>query len=65
MEVKNHPALMELLGNYSADDFPGKIGEIAAYCNIAMDGMYIDSELDNLCVILYHKLQQMRKIILH
>ncbi len=65
MEVKNHQPLMEQLALYEMDDFGGKIGEIAAYCNIAMDGVYSQEDLDRLCKILYRKLLDKRKVIIH
>lgn len=65
VEVKNHPPLMEQLALYESDDFPGKIGEIAAYCNIAMDGVYSQDDLDRLCSILHGKLLSRRKVIIH
>ena len=65
LEVRQHPALCELLQQYESDDEGGIIGEIAAYCNIAMDGQYTREDLDNLYVILYAKLTEKRKIVLH
>ena len=39
-EVKNyHPALSNLLQEYTTDDWGGIIGEIAAYCLVVMDGV--------------------------
>jgi len=64
-EVKHHPELVGLLANYKSDDWPGMIGEIAAYCLVFMDGMYMPAELDRLCDILHFKLQAKRIIIVH
>jgi hypothetical protein len=65
MEVKFHPPLMELLAIYSMSDFEGKLGEIALYCGIEIDGYYADGALDKMCQVLYHELQLKRKVILH
>jgi hypothetical protein len=65
LEVKNHSGLLELLAQYEQDDFIGKLGEIAAYCNIALDGVYSQGDLDKLCDILCGKLRKKRSIIIH
>jgi len=66
MEVKHHTPLLLLLQQYNPNtQYPEILGEIAAYCNIAMDGLYTQEDLDRLCGILYRKLTEMRKIILH
>lgn len=59
-ETKNHPELAHLLASYPADDFEGRLGEIAAFCGVLVDGMYLPMELDNLCKILFFRLQQKR-----
>lgn len=64
-EVREHPELMILLGKYKADDFEGKIGEIAAYCNIALDGLYTPRELDKVCEMCLWKLREKRVIVLN
>lgn len=63
-EIKHHARLIDRLGIYHTDDFSGKIGEVAAYCNIALDGMYTPEDLDNLCDILVVSLRKKRTIIL-
>lgn len=55
-EVKNHPKLMEFLANHDQDEFEIMIAEIAAYCEVGLDGDYTPIDLDNLCKILYQKL---------
>lgn len=64
-EVRNHPALVALLTQYRSDDWGGIIGEVAAYCNIMCDGVYMPSELDKLAGICYWKLKEMRVIVLN
>jgi len=61
-ETKNHPALAPLLASYDSDDFAGRLGEIAAFCGIIVDGNYTESELDKLCEILFFKLREARMI---
>jgi len=63
-EVRHHARLLERLGSYKSDDFTGKLGEIAAYFNIELDGMYTPEDLNKLCGILTHKLRDKRRIIL-
>ena len=63
-EVKYHTKLVDRLGVYHIDDFTGKLGEVAAYCNIALDGMYTQEDLDKLCDILVVSLRKKRTIIL-
>lgn len=64
-ELKHHPKLSALMSNYSADDFEGKIGEIAAHFNIILDGAYTQQDLDQLCDLLCRKLRDKRKVIIH
>lgn len=64
-EVANHPQLIEQLAAFSHKDFGGKIGTVAAYCNIAMDGVYSQHDIDKLCGILIDKLKKKRTIIIH
>lgn len=63
-ELKNHPKLQKLLANHSADEFELKLGEIAAYCKVIMDGYYTPEALQKLAGILTMKLQEKGKIIL-
>lgn len=59
-EVKEHPLLIELLKIYEQDDWPGQLGEIAAYVLVMMDGMYMPHELEKLYDILFWKLRGKR-----
>lgn len=52
-ECNNHPVLVAQLHELgSGADWADQIGEIAAYCNVAMDGMYSNEDLE----ILYPQL---------
>ena len=63
LELRNHPPLMEKLAAYESSDFPGKIGEVAAYCEVMVEGTYMPSELDRLCEILFFKLQEKNAVV--
>ena len=60
IEVRKHPILIELLQKHPQDEFEILLAEIACYCEVALDGDYTPSELDNLCAIFYRKLQYKR-----
>lgn len=64
-ELPNHPLLVAQLKTYMPSDDGGRIGEIAAFCNVAMDGTYSPEDLEGLYSILVHKLKDLRKIIVH
>ena len=64
-ETHNHPQLVALLSQYRSDQWGEIIGEVAAYCNISCDGVYMPSELDKLANICYWKLKEMRVITLN
>lgn len=59
-EVRNHPILMQLLGNHERNDavneWETKLAEIAVYCEVILDGTYSEEELVKLCGILRVKL---------
>ena len=62
-ETAKHPDLAPLLASYAADDFAGRIGEIAAYCGIIMDGYYDAEQLDKACIVLIYELKSKRAAI--
>lgn len=62
-ECRHHPALIEELGKYDADDWGGAVGEIAAYCLVCMEGDYMPMELERLYDILTFKLRDKRAVI--
>lgn len=58
--AQKHPVLVERCANYNNQtQWPEIVGEIAAYCNVAMDGNYYEHELEALYVILESKLSNM------
>jgi len=65
-EVNKHPILVALIQQAAAEgngEWGDQIGEIAAFCGIAMDGMYTHSELEYLYPELYFKLKEARTVI--
>lgn len=64
-EVRNHPILMNLLGNHERNDavneWETKLAEIAVYCEVILDGTYNEEELVKLCGILKVKLVERRQ----
>ena len=62
-EILNHPPLVQQLKMYIPSDAGGRIGEIAAYCNVAMHGNYSPEDLEGLYPTLVHKLKDKRKIV--
>jgi len=66
LEVKKHPALLALLseGKYAGDDFAGKLGAIAAFCGVVVDGHYQEWELDRLADQLVQSLRKVGTVII-
>lgn len=63
-ECRSHKKLMAKLARYKQEEWTEILGEIAAHCNIIIDGTYLPRELDNMCDILYNELRGKRKIII-
>lgn len=59
-EIPKHPELVELLQKHPQEEFEILLAEIAAYCEVMLDGDYMPEDLDNLSAILYRKLQYKR-----
>ena len=60
-EVQSHNQLLINLLQLPKDSpIELKIGEIAAYCDVVLDGYYGEEEIDKLCDILVQKLKQKR-----
>lgn len=59
-EIQYHPALLALLQNHAQAEFEIIIAEIAAYCEVVLDGIYTQESIDKLCDILYWKLREKR-----
>jgi hypothetical protein len=51
-ECTHHPVLLALLMDLPDPDWSEQLAEIAAYCNVAMDGLYSQEDLE----ILYPQL---------
>jgi len=63
-ETKNHPLLVEILMR-CPQDWPEQLAEIAAYCNLALDGMYMPMELERLYDILFDTLRKISKVVIN
>jgi len=63
--LRHHPKLMEQLNSLPPGADEGeKLGEIAAWCGVQCDGMYVGKELIGLCSLLYDKLVESRQTII-
>jgi|ERR1700748_1384492 len=60
-ELEYHPVLTDLMTNIPANEFELRIANIAAYCEIIVDGSYTPHDLINLAKICLEKLQDKRK----
>jgi len=56
-ELSNHPELCRLLSKYPPNEFEMRLGEIAAYCDVALDGDYTQDDLSGLCELLWKRLR--------
>lgn len=63
-ELMNHPELMERVARHPPQETEMRIAEIAAYCNILLDGYYIPEEINNLAALLTQKLYEKRTQII-
>ena len=63
-EIFQHPELCRLLANHPPQETETRIAEIAAYCNVILDGIYTPAELENLCEVLLRKLREKRTQII-
>ena len=59
-EIFQHPELCRLLANHPPQEKEARIAEIAAYCGIILNGMYMPEDIDKLCEILHRKLVEKR-----
>lgn len=62
-EVGYHPHLVQRLHKHAGADFEIKLAEIAAYCEVALDGFYTQDDINKLCELLYNKLRASRAAI--
>ena len=56
-EIPNHPQLCELLAKHPPQEFEIRLAEVAAYCEVVLDGTYTQEDLEKLCDILVRKLK--------
>lgn len=59
--TQNHPKLQAILAGYPADEIDIKLAQIAAYCEVILDGDYTLESKMQLCKILKDKLVQLRE----
>lgn len=60
-EIQQHEQLLINLLQLPKDSpMEVKLGEVAAYCQIVLDGMYTQEDVEKLCEILLKKLKQRR-----
>ena len=59
-ELQHHPILIERLQKHKQEDQEIVIAEIAAYCEVILDGVYVPEQLVHLAGILAKKLYERR-----
>lgn len=59
-ELTHHPELMKTLAAIPATDLELRLGEIAAYAEVVLDGMYTPVEVARVCI---PRLQQKRSLL--
>lgn len=59
---KHHPDVKLKLIQYNNSQWSEAVGEIAAHCNVLLDGMYTSEDMEGLYPVLVHKLRDMRTI---
>ena len=61
-ELINHPMLTQML----RPEMPleEKLGHVAAYCNVELDGYYLEDEIETLIYLLLRQLKEKSIIIL-
>lgn len=64
LEIRKHPELIKLLAESEVKDWEEQLAGIAAYCGIVVDGAYTEAELDRLCAVLIHRLQEKRTLLI-
>ena len=62
-EIENHPELMMILGVQTNPDIYVHIAEIAAYCQMVLDGTYSKEDILKLCTVMTERLINRRAII--
>tara|TARA_R110000796_G_scaffold72587_5_gene163935 strand:+ start:1501 stop:1818 length:318 start_codon:yes stop_codon:yes gene_type:complete len=59
-ECTHHPVLLKLLMDLPDPDWAEQLAEIAAYCNVSMDGLYSQDDLEILYPQLTKRMQDTR-----
>ncbi len=62
-EIEHHPDLMTILAAQSDPDIYVHIAEIAAYCNVLLDGTYSREDILQICDVCRQRLKEKREII--
>lgn len=62
-EIENHPELMMILQAQQSPDIYVHIAEIAAYCNVLLDGTYSKEDILAICEECRKRLKNKREII--
>lgn len=62
-EIEHHPELMMILQAQQSSDIYVHIAEIAAYCNVLLDGTYSKEDILEICDECTKRLKQQREII--
>lgn len=62
-EIENHPELMMILQAQQSPDIYVHIAEIAAYCNVLLDGTYSKEDILEICEVCRKRLKEKREII--
>lgn len=63
-ELFNHPDLCRQLATHASGDVEEKFAEIAAYCEVILDGVYTEQDLCKLADILTRKLKEKNSLII-
>lgn len=63
IETSKHPELIGIIIDQPDVSFETRLGHVAAYCEVALDGAYSPDDLDRLCNMLTEKLRQKRSSI--
>lgn len=63
-EIDNHPELLAILACQADKDVYIQIAEIAAYCNVVLDGYYTRDDFIKLCDIMVGILKAKRVSII-
>lgn len=62
-EIENHPDLLVILSVQASSDIYVHIAEIAAYCQIALNGTFSREEIIKICGLCVNELRAKRTII--